>query len=64
MEITSGINIKSILSLENSSDSLEMEKKKHGKHGGKKTPMLQLPIEKKRVKQGKKGNESTFKQRK
>lgn len=64
MEITSGINIKSILSLENSSDSLEMEKKKTWKTWGEKNPMLQLPIEKKRVKQGKKGNESTFKQRK
>ena len=42
-----------------------MEKKTNMENmGEKKTPMLQLPIGKKRVKQVKKGNESTFKQRK
>lgn len=53
MEITSGINIKSILSLENSSDSLEMEKKKTWKTWGEKNPNASAAYRKEESKAGK-----------
>lgn len=53
MEITSGINIKSILSLENSSDSLEMEKKKNMENMGGKKPNASAAYRKEESKAGK-----------